>query len=170
MGEAVEVGPQVTRVQVGDRVVVPSFIGCGSCWFCRHELWSLCDNTTPKHELQEPVLGYPTAGVYGYTHAFGGYAGAHAQYVRVPHADNDCFKVPEGLRDEQVVFLSDAAPTGYMGADFCEIQPGDTIAVWGAGAVGLFAMKSARLLGAERVIAIDRVPDRLRLAQEHFGA
>jgi threonine dehydrogenase-like Zn-dependent dehydrogenase len=170
MGEVVEVGPQVTRVQVGDRVVVPSFIVCGACWYCRHELYSLCDNTNPKPELQEPLLGYPTAGIYGYTHAFGGYAGAHAQYVRVPHADNDCFKVPEGLRDEQVVFLSDAAPTGYMGADFCEIQPGDTVAVWGCGGVGLMAQRSAYLLGAERVIAIDRFPERLQMAREKAGS
>ena len=170
MGEVVEVGPQVTRVQVGDRVVVPSFIVCGACWYCRHELYSLCDNTNPKPELQEPLLGYPTAGIYGYTHAFGGYAGAHAQYVRVPHADNDCFKVPEGLRDEQVVFLSDAAPTGYMGADFCEIQSGDTVAVWGCGGVGLMAQRSAYLLGAERVIAIDRFPERLQMAREKAGS
>ncbi len=129
MGEVVEVGPEVRKVRKGDRVVVPSFICCGSCWYCRHDLWSLCDNTNPKPELQEPVLAYPTAGIYGYTHAFGGYAGAHAEFVRVPHADNDCFKVPEGLPDEQVLFFSDAGPTGYMGADFCNIQSGDTIAV-----------------------------------------
>ncbi len=170
MGEVVEVGAEVSKVRKGDRVVVPSFIGCGSCWYCRHDLWSLCDNTNPKAELQEPVLGYPTAGIYGYTHAFGGYAGAHAQYVRVPHADNDCFKVPEGLSDEQVLFFSDAGPTGYMGADFCDIQPGDTIAVWGCGGVGLMAIQSAYLLGAGRVIAIDRFPERLQMARENAGA
>ena len=170
MGEVVEVGPQVKRVKQGDRVVVPSFIVCGNCWYCQHDLYSLCDNTNPKAELQEPLLGYPTAGIYGYTHAFGGYAGAHAQYVRVPFADNDCFKVPESVPDEQALFLSDAAPTGYMGADFCNIQPGDTIAVWGAGGVGLMAMRSAYLLGAERVIAIDRLPERLHLAREKAGA
>ena len=170
MGEVVEVGPEVRKVKVGDRVVVPSFICCGSCWYCKNDLWSLCDNTNPKAELQEPLLGYPTAGIYGYTHAFGGYAGSHAQYVRVPHADSDCFVVPEGLRDEQVVFLSDAVPTGYMGAEYCDIRPGQTIAVWGAGGVGLMAMESARLLGAERVIAIDRFPERLRLASERAGA
>lgn len=170
MGEVVEVGREVRKVAKGDRVVVPSFIVCGACWYCQHGLYSLCDNTNPNPELQEPVLGYPTAGIYGYTHAFGGYAGAHAQYVRVPHADNDCFHVPEGLRDEQVLFLSDAVPTGYMGADFCDIQPGDTIAVWGCGAVGLMAMQSASLLGAERVIAIDRFPERLRMAKEKVGA
>lgn len=170
MGEVVEVGPEVKRVKKGDRVVVPSFIVCGNCWYCQHDLYSLCDNTNPKAELQEPMLGYPTAGIYGYTHAFGGYAGAHAQYVRVPFADNDCFKVPGGMPDEQALFLSDAAPTGYMGADFCNIQPGDTVAVWGAGGVGLMAMQSAYLLGAARVIAIDRLSERLQLARDHAGA
>ena len=124
----------------------------------------------PKPELQEPVLGHPTGAVYGYTHAFGGYAGGHAEYVRVPFADSDCFHVPESLGDEQAVFLSDAAPTGYMGADFCDIARGDVVAVWGCGAVGLMAMQSARLLGAERVIGIDRYPERLRLARERAGA
>ncbi len=170
MGEVVEVGRDVQKVKKGNRVVVPSFIVCGSCWYCEHGLYSLCDNTNPNAELQEPLLGYPTAGIYGYTHAFGGYAGAHAQYVRVPHADNDCFQVPEGLSDEQVIFLSDAVPTGYMGADFCNIQPGDTVAVWGCGGVGLMAMKSAFLLGAERVIGIDRFPERLQMAREKVGA
>lgn len=170
MGEIVDVGPEVQRIKKGDRVVVPSFIVCGACWYCQHELYSLCDNTNPRAELQSPLLGYPTAGIYGYTHAFGGYAGAHAQYVRVPYADNDCFRVPEGLRDEQVLFISDAAPTGFMGADFCNIQPGETVAVWGCGGVGLMAMRSAYLLGAGRVIAIDRFPERLRMAKEHVGA
>jgi threonine dehydrogenase-like Zn-dependent dehydrogenase len=170
MGEIVEVGRDVKKVKRGDRVVVPSFIVCGNCWYCQHDLYSLCDNTHPKPELQEPLLGYHTAGIYGYTHAFGGYAGAHAQYVRVPFADNDCFPVPEGVRDEQVLFLSDAAPTGYMGADFCNIQPGDTVVVWGCGGVGLMAQKSAYLLGAERVIAIDRYPERLQMAREYAGA
>lgn len=170
MGEVVETGPEVKKLQPGDRVVVPSFICCGNCWYCKHDLYSLCDNTNPRAELQEHALGYPTAGIYGYTHAFGGYAGSHAEYIRVPHADVDCFKVPEGLRDEQVLFLSDAVPTGYMGADFCNIQRGDTVAVWGAGGVGQMALQSARLLGAERVIAIDRFADRLHLAQEKAGA
>ena len=170
IGEVVEVGPQVKKVQKGDRVVVPSFIVCGTCWYCHHGLYSLCDNTNPNPELQEPIFGYPTAGIYGYTHAFGGYAGSHAQYIRVPHADNDCFKVPEGLRDEQVLFLSDAAPTGYMGADFCDIKRGDTVAVWGCGGVGLMAMQSAFLMGAGRVIGIDRFPERLRMAREKVGA
>jgi len=152
------------------RVVVPSFICCGSCWYCRHDLYSLCDNTNPKGELQEPVFGYPTAGIYGYTHAFGGYAGSHAEYVRVPHADVDCFKVPEEVRDETALFLSDAGPTGYMGADFCDIKRGDTVAVWGCGGVGLMAQRSAFLLGAERVIGIDRFPERLKLAEEKVGS
>ncbi|MBO9540584.1 glutathione-dependent formaldehyde dehydrogenase [bacterium] len=170
MGEVVETGPEVRKVKKGDRVVVPSCIACGGCWYCEHDLFSLCDNTNPRWELQEPLLGYPTAGIFGYTHAFGGYAGSHAEYVRVPFADNGCFKVPEGLRDDQVIFISDAVPTGYMGADFCNIQPGDVVAVWGCGGVGLMAQKSAFLLGAERVIAIDRFPERLRLAREQIGA
>ncbi len=170
MGVVVEAGRDVKKVKKGDRVVVPSFIVCGACWYCQHGLYSLCDNTNPNAELQEPILGYPTAGIYGYTHTFGGYAGAHAQYVRVPHADNDCFIVPEGLRDEQVVFLSDAVPTGFMGADNCDIKPGQTIAVWGCGGVGLMAIQSAYLLGAERVIAIDRFPERLQMAREQAHA
>jgi threonine dehydrogenase-like Zn-dependent dehydrogenase len=170
MGEVVDVGAQVERVKRGDRVVVPSFISCGGCWYCRNQLFSLCDNTHPKPELQEPLLGNHTAGIYGYTHAFGGYAGSHAQYVRVPHADVGCFKVPDGVADEKVLFLSDAAPTGYMGADFCNIQPGQTIAVWGCGGVGLMAQRSAYLLGAERVIAIDRFPERLALARDQCHA
>ena len=170
MGEVVEVGSAVKKVKRGDRVVVPSFVCCGGCWYCQHDLWSLCDNTNPNSELQEPLLGYPTGAVYGYTHAFGGYAGSHAQYIRVPHADVDCFHVPEAVSNEQAVFLSDAAPTGYMGADFCAIQPGQTVAVWGAGGVGLMAMRSAYLLGAERVIAIDRFPERLALAAHEVGA
>jgi threonine dehydrogenase-like Zn-dependent dehydrogenase len=170
MGVVVDVGPEVRNIKKGDRVVVPSFIACGACWYCQHELYSLCDNTNPNAELQAPLLGYPTAGIYGYTHAFGGYAGAHAQYVRVPFADNDCFRVPDGVRDEQALFLSDAVPTGFMGADFCDIQRGQTVAVWGCGGVGLMAMQSAYLLGAERVIAIDRFSDRLRMASEKAHA
>lgn len=170
MGEIVETGPEVKKIKKGDRVVVPSFIVCGSCWYCNHELYSLCDNTNPRADLQMPLFGYPTAGIYGYTHSFGGYAGSHAQYVRIPYADNDCFPVPENLRDEQVIFLSDAGPTGFMGADFCNIQPGQVVAVWGCGGVGLMAQQSARLLGAERIIAIDRFPERLALAKEKAGA
>lgn len=170
MGEVVEAGRDLKSLNPGDRVVVPSFIGCGSCWYCDHDLWSLCDNTNPKPDLQEPILGYPTGGIPGYTHAFGGYAGSHAEYIRVPYADVNCFRVPDGITDEQALFLSDAVPTGYMGADFCNIQPGDTVAVWGCGAVGLMAQRSALLMGAERVIGIDRLPERLALARDRFGA
>jgi threonine dehydrogenase-like Zn-dependent dehydrogenase len=170
MGEVVEVGKDVTRTKKGMRVVVPSFISCGDCWFCQQNLYSLCDNTNPNAELQEPLLGYPTAGIYGYTHAFGGYAGSHAEYIRVPHADQDCFEVPESVTDEQALFISDAVPTGFMGADFCNIQRGDVVAVWGCGGVGLMAQQSAFLLGAERVIAIDRFPERLAMARDKVGA
>lgn len=170
MGEVVDVGPEVRHIKRGDRVVVPSFIACGSCWYCNHGLYSCCDNTNPNAHLQEPVLGYPTAGIYAYSHAFGGYAGSHAEYVRVPFADTNCFVVPESVSDEQALFLSDAAPTGYMGADFCNIHPGDTVVVWGAGGVGLMAAQSAYLMGAERVIVIDRFPERLAMAREKIGA
>ena len=171
MGEIVEVGPAVKNLKPGDRVVVPSFISCGRCSFCQRELWSLCDNSNPNAWMSEGILGYAMGGVFGYTHLGGGYAGSMAEYVRVPFADVGPLKVPgDGLRDEQLLFISDAFPTGYMGAEFCEIQPGDSIAVWGAGAVGLFAMQSARLMGADQVIAIDRFPNRLHLAQAHFGA
>jgi threonine dehydrogenase-like Zn-dependent dehydrogenase len=169
IGEVVEVGAETDGLRVGDRVVVPSFLGCGRCWYCEHEEWSLCDNTHPKPELQEPVLGFPTGGIPGYSHAFGGYAGSHAEYIRVPHAAVNCFKVPDGIGDEQALFLSDAVPTGYMGADFCNIQPGDTVAVWGCGGVGLMAQRSALLMGAG-VIGIDRLPERLVLARENVGS
>jgi threonine dehydrogenase-like Zn-dependent dehydrogenase len=166
MGEVVEVGPETKGLTVGDRVVVPSFLGCSKCWYCEHDYWSLCDNTHPKPALSEPLLGYPTGGIPGYSHAFGGYAGSHAEYIRVPHADVNCFTIPEGITDEQALFLSDAVPTGYMGADFCHINPGDTVAVWGCGGVGLMAQRSALLMGAGRVIAIDRLPERLALARD----
>jgi threonine dehydrogenase-like Zn-dependent dehydrogenase len=169
MGEIVEVGPEVKKVKPGDRVVIPSFIGCGRCTYCDHDLWSLCDNTNPNPDMQVPLLGYPTGGIYGYTHAFGGYAGSHAEYMRLVHADVNCFHVPENVADEQALFLSDAAPTGFMGADFTEPKPGDTIAVWGCGGVGLMAQRGAQLMGAERVIAIDRLPERLAMASEHLG-
>lgn len=170
IGEVVEVGREVKNITTGMRVIVPSPVSCGSCWYCQQELYSLCDNTHPKPELQEPLLGYHTAAIYGYTHAFGGYAGSHAQYIRVPFGDTNCFPIPEGVTDEQVLFISDAAPTGYMGADFCNIQPGDTVAVWGCGGVGLMAQRSAYLMGAGRVIAIDRLPERLQMARDYCGA
>ncbi|WP_025745721.1 zinc-dependent alcohol dehydrogenase [Kallotenue papyrolyticum] len=170
MGEVVEVGSQVRNLQVGDRVVVPFPIACGNCFFCRRELWSLCDNSNPNAWMAEQLWGYSPAGIFGYSHLVGGYAGGQAEYVRVPFADVGPYKVPEGLSDEQVLFLTDILPTGYMAAENCNIQPGDTVAVWGCGPVGQFAIKSAYLLGAERVIAIDRVPERLRLAREQGGA
>jgi threonine dehydrogenase-like Zn-dependent dehydrogenase len=170
MGEIVEVGSEAVKFKVGDRVVVPSFLGCGSCWYCEHDLWSLCDNTHPKPELAEPVLGYPPAAIPGYSHAFSGLAGSHAEFIRVPHGDVNCFIVPGGVTDEQALFLSDSVPTGWTGADFCDITEGDTIAVWGCGAVGLMAQRSALLMGAGRVIAIDRLPERLALAREKIGS
>ena len=170
MGEVVEIGSEVKKLRVGDRVVVSSIIGCGQCSYCQQQTWSLCDNSNPNGWLEEAVFGYPTAAIFGYSHAFGGYAGAHAEYIRVPFADFGAIPVPKEIPDEKLLFLSDAVPTGFMGADLCDIQPGDTVAVWGAGAVGLFAMQGAYLLGAERVIAIDRFPERLQLAQTYAKA
>lgn len=170
MGEVVETGSAVVETRTGTRVVVPSFISCGQCWYCDRELYSLCDTTNPNADLQRPVLGYPTAGIYGYTHPFGGYQGSHAQYIRVPFADQNCFRIPDSVSDEQALFVSDAAPTGFMGADFCGLSGGETVAVWGCGAVGLMAGCSARLLGAERIVMIDRIPERLRLARQRVGA
>jgi threonine dehydrogenase-like Zn-dependent dehydrogenase len=164
MGEVVEVGSKVENLQVGDRVVVPFAIACGNCFFCEKELFALCDNSNPKAWLAEKLYGQSPAGLFGYSHLMGGYAGGQAEYVRVPFADVGPLQINNGLTDEQLLFLSDVFPTGYMAAEACDIQPGDTIAVWGCGPVGLMAIKSAFLLGAERVIAIDRVPDRLQLA------
>jgi threonine dehydrogenase-like Zn-dependent dehydrogenase len=168
MGEVVEVGSGVNRekLKVGDRVVVPFTIACGNCFFCHEQLWSLCDNSNPNYWIAEEMMGNSPSGLFGYTHMMGGYAGGQAQYARVPFADVGPLKIPEGLSDEQVVFLSDIFPTGYMGAENCNIRPGDTVAIWGCGPVGLFAIKSAFLLGAERVIAIDRFPYRLQRAKE----
>ena len=136
MGEVVEVGPEVGKVRPGDRVVVGSFIGCGGCHYCQQEQWSLCDNTNPQPLVQEKLWGHAIGGVYGYTHTAGGFPGSHAELIRVPFADNNAFPVPEGLSDEQAVFASDALPTGWMGADMCDLQPGSIVAVWGCGAVG----------------------------------
>jgi threonine dehydrogenase-like Zn-dependent dehydrogenase len=166
MGEVVEVGPEVKKLKVGDKVVVPFTICCGNCFFCKHDLWSACDNTNPNAWMLEAMYGYTGAGLFGYSHLYGGYAGGQAQYARVPFADVGPIKVPNGLSDEDVLFLSDIFPTGYQAADVCDIQPGQTIAIWGCGPVGLFAIKSAFLLGAERVIAIDRFEPRLRLAAQ----
>jgi threonine dehydrogenase-like Zn-dependent dehydrogenase len=171
MGEVVETGKAVQRLQKGDRVVVPFPIACGRCTNCRNQLWSLCENSNPNAVMAEKLFGFPTAGIYGYSHLTGGYAGGQAEYARVPFADVGPIKIEnDDLTDEQVLFLSDIFPTGYMGAELCDIKPGDVIAVWGAGPVGQFAVASARLLGAEQVIAIDRFDYRLRMAKEKAGA
>lgn len=166
MGEVVEVGSQVTKLKRGDRVVVPFTIACGSCFFCKRTEYSLCDTTNPKAEIARNVMGHSPAGIFGYSHMLGGFAGGQAEYMRVPHADVGPIKIPEGLSDEQVLFLSDIFPTGYMAAENAQIEPGDTVAVWGCGPVGQLAIRSAWMLGAERVIAIDRVPERLAMASE----
>lgn len=171
MGIVEEVGPDVdkSKIKVGDRVVVPFELGCGECFFCRRQLWSCCDNTNPKSYMGEKMFGYAPAGVFGYSHLTGGYAGGQAQYLRVPLADVNCQVMPEDLTDHQIVFLSDIFPTGYMAVDQCNIQPDDTVAIWGCGPVGQFTIRSAALLGAGRIIAIDNgklVPERLRMARE----
>jgi threonine dehydrogenase-like Zn-dependent dehydrogenase len=170
MGEVVEVGREVKNVQVGDRVVTAFPIACGNCFFCQQEMFSLCENSNPNAWMAEKLLGHAPCGIFGYSHMLGGFAGGQAEYARVPFADVGTLKIPDGLPDEQVLFLSDIFPTGYMGADMCDIKPGDTIAVWGCGPVGQFAIASAYLLGAERVIGIDRFPERLRMARERGGA
>ncbi|MDT7603999.1 MAG: hypothetical protein QOF61_1996, partial [Acidobacteriota bacterium] len=166
MGEVVEVGSEVKILKVGDRVVVPFPICCGTCFFCLSGQWSLCDNTNPNASVLEKLYGYSGAGLYGYSHLYGGYAGGQAEYARVPFADVGPVRIPDSLDDEQVLFLSDIFPTGYMAAENCDIQPGDTVAVWGCGPVGQFTIRSAFMLGAERVVAIDRVPERLRMAED----
>jgi threonine dehydrogenase-like Zn-dependent dehydrogenase len=170
MGEVVEVGREVRNLEIGDRVVVPFPIACGRCALCRQSLFSLCENSNPNAWMAEKVWGYSPAGIFGYSHMLGGYPGGQSQYARVPFADVGPLKIPPGVPDEKVLFLSDIFPTGYMGAELCDIQPGDVVAVWGCGPVGQFAIKSATLLGAERVIAIDRFPYRLRMAREQSGA
>lgn len=164
MGEVVEVGSENKALKVGDRIVVPFVISCGDCFFCRRGFFSGCERTNPDRTKAERLWGHSPAGLFGYTHLLGGYPGGQAEYMRVPHADVGPIKVPAGLTDEQVLFLSDIFPTGYMAAEFCNIQPEDTIAVWGCGPVGQFAIRSAFLLGAARVIAIDTVPERMALA------
>ncbi len=166
MGEVVEIGPAVKNLKVGDKVVVPFTIACGKCFFCEHHLWSLCDNSNPNAWIAENLMGYSPSGLFGYTHMTGGYAGGQAQYARVPFADVGPLKVPNGIDDDKVLFLSDIFPTGYMGAENCNIHAGDVVAIWGCGPVGQFAIRSAKMLGAERVIAIDKVPERLQLAKE----
>jgi threonine dehydrogenase-like Zn-dependent dehydrogenase len=170
MGEVVEVGSGVKNLHVGDRVVVPFPIACGACFFCTKGLFSLCENSNPNALMAEKLWGHSPCGIFGYSHLLGGYAGGQAEYARVPFADVGPIKVPSTLTDEQVLFLSDILPTGYMAAENCNIHPGDTVAVWGCGPVGQLAILSAKLLGAERVIAIDRFDERLRMARQHAGA
>jgi threonine dehydrogenase-like Zn-dependent dehydrogenase len=165
MGEVVEVGKANKKLKVGDRVVVPFTISCGGCFFCERELWSLCENTNPNAWMAEKLYGYTTAGLFGYSHLTGGYAGGQAQLARVPMADVGPIRIPDGIPDEKVLFLSDILPTGYMAAENCDIKQGDTVAVWGCGPVGQMAIMSAWLLGAGRVIAIDQVPERLEMAR-----
>jgi threonine dehydrogenase-like Zn-dependent dehydrogenase len=170
MGEVMELGRRVKNLSVGDRVVVPFTIACGDCWHCQREMWSLCENSNPNSELAEKAMGHAASGAFGYSHMTGGFAGGQAQFVRVPYADVGPLRIDSGLEDEQVLFLSDILPTGYMAAEMCDIEPGDTVAVWGCGPVGLFAIKSAFLLGASRVIAIDCLDYRLTLARQRCGA
>jgi len=170
MGEVVETGPEVSNLKEGDRVVVPFPIACGNCTPCREGFTSLCENSNPNARLAEKMFGAPTCGIFGYSHLTGGFAGGQAEYVRVPFADVGPLKIENGIPDDSVLFLSDILPTGYMGAEFCEIKPGDVIAVWGAGPVGQFAAASAKLLGAERVIVIDRFEYRLRIVRERVAA
>lgn len=170
MGQVVELGPDVKNLKAGDRVVVPFPIACGACGACRSELYSLCENSNPNAWLAEKLMGHSPSGIFGYSHMLGGFAGGQAEYVRVPFADVGPLKVPDELTDEQVLFLTDILPTGYMGAEMCNIQPGAVIAVFGCGPVGQFAIASARMLGAERIIAIDRFPSRLEMAVQRAGA
>lgn len=170
MGEVVEVGSGVNNLKVGDRVVVPFTISCGECFFCRKELYSLCDNSNPNAKIAAKMMGHSPAGIFGYSHLTGGFAGGQAEYLRVPFADVGPLKIPEGMPDEKVLFLSDVFPTGYMAAENAEIEEGDTVAIWGGGPVGQFAVQSAWMFGAGRVIMIDRVPERLRMAENHGKA
>jgi threonine dehydrogenase-like Zn-dependent dehydrogenase len=170
MGEVVDVGSEVKNLSTGDRVVASFPISCGNCFFCQKQLFSLCENSNPNAPIAQKLFGHSPAGIYGYSHMLGGFAGGQAEYARVPFADVGTIKIPEGLPDEKVLFLSDIFPTGYMAAENCDIQHGDTVAVWGCGPVGQFAIASAKLLGAERVIGIDRFPERLQMASEKADA
>ncbi len=170
MGEVVEVGKDVKNLKVGDRVVVPFTISCGECFFCEKDMFSLCDNSNPNAEIAIAAMGHSPAGLFGFSHMLGGYAGGQAEFLRVPFADVGPLKIPEGLPDEKVLFLSDIFPTGYMAAENCGIEEGDTVAVWGCGPVGQFTIQSAWMLGAGRVIAIDIVPERLAMAEKHGKA
>ncbi|NNJ25402.1 zinc-dependent alcohol dehydrogenase [Alienimonas chondri] len=170
MGEVVEVGSAITKFKKGDRVVVPFTISCGSCFFCERTLFSLCDESNPNAEQAATALGHSPAGLFGFSHMLGGFPGGQAEYLRVPYADVGPIKVPDGIEDDKVVFLSDIFPTGYMAAENADIEGGDTVAVWGCGPVAQFAIQSAWMLGAERVIAIDRVAGRMDLARQHGNA
>ena len=170
MGEVIEVGKDVRKLKKGDRVVVPFTISCGTCWFCEHQLFSLCDNSNPNAEIARKMMGQSPAGLLGYSHMLGGFPGGQAEYLRVPYADVGPIVIPDGIPDEKVVFLSDIFPTGYMGAENAGIEKGDVVAVWGCGPVGQFAIQSAWMLGAGRVVAIDEVPERLRMAEKYGKA
>jgi threonine dehydrogenase-like Zn-dependent dehydrogenase len=170
MGEIVELGSEVRNLKIGDRVVVPFPIACGNCFYCQEKLYSVCENSNPNAAIAEKMWGHSPAGIFGYSHLTGGYAGGQAEYARVPFADVGPIKIPEDMSDEQALFLSDILPTGYMAAEACDIKPGSVVAVWGCGPVGQFAMQSAWLLGAEKVIGIDRFPERLRMAREKSKA
>jgi threonine dehydrogenase-like Zn-dependent dehydrogenase len=170
MGEVVEVGKSVTKLKKGDRVVVPFTISCGSCWFCQKTLYSCCDTSNPNAKIAAAAMGHSPAALFGYSHMLGGFAGGQAEYLRVPYADVGPQKIPDGIPDEKVLFLSDIFPTGYMAAENADIEPGDTVAIWGCGPVGQFTIKSAWMMKAGRVIAIDTVPERLKMAQEHGKA
>jgi threonine dehydrogenase-like Zn-dependent dehydrogenase len=170
MGEVIEVGKGVNNLQIGDRVVVPFTIACGGCFFCKKDLWSLCDNSNPNNWMAEKFYEHSPSGLFGYSHLLGGYAGGQAEYARVPYADVGPLKIPNGLENDKVLFLTDIFPTGYMAAENADIEPGDTVAVWGCGPVGQFAIRSAYMLGAARVIAIDRFPERLQMAKEQGNA
>jgi threonine dehydrogenase-like Zn-dependent dehydrogenase len=170
MGEVVEVGKGVSNLKVGDRVVVPFPIACGNCWACKHDMYSVCENSNPNSGMAEKMFGHSTCGIFGYSHLTGGYAGGQAEYARVPYADVGPFKIEDDLTDEQVLFLTDIFPTGYFGADLCNLQGGETVAVFGAGPVGQFAIASAVMMGAEQVIAIDEYEYRLEMATNRAGA
>ncbi len=170
LGEIVEIGPGVRKHKVGDRVVVSSFIACGRCWYCERQEFSLCDNTNTNPAITETLWGHAPGGCFGYTHAMGGNAGSHAEYIRVPFVDVGAFTVPEGVSDERALFASDAASTGWMGADLSGVRPGDVVAVWGAGGVGQMAARAAMLLGADRVVVIDRFDFRLQQTEKYVGA
>jgi threonine dehydrogenase-like Zn-dependent dehydrogenase len=170
MGEVVELGRDVSNLKVGDRVVVPFPIACGACFACEAKMFSLCENSNPNAWMAEKLMGHSPAGAFGYSHMLGGFAGGQAEYARVPFADVGPLKVPDGMSDDQALFLSDILPTGYMAAEMCDITAGDTVAIWGCGPVGQFAIASAKMLGAERIIAIDRFPERLAMASARAGA